>query len=87
MLGAEVVLRGKSGAADLFSVSARLALPGRDLQGNATHANPYGAVHELVGKLARRARKRKTRFVKAFRQPAKTRAKLWLEGNAFLFAP
>jgi putative sigma-54 modulation protein len=71
MIQADVVLRGKGGAAQSFSVSARVALPGRDLQANATHANLYGAVHELIERLARLARKRKTRFVSAFRRPAK----------------
>src|ERR1044072_1810412 len=68
MIGAEVVLRGKRGAAQLFSVSARVALPGRDLQANAAHANLYGAVYQLADRLARLARKRKTRFVSGFRR-------------------
>ena len=68
MIGADVVLRGKDGAAQLFSVSARIALPGRDLQANATHANLYGAVNQLAERLARLARKRKTRFSTALRR-------------------
>ena len=75
MLGAEVVLRGQRGAAKLFSVSARVALPGRDLQGNAIHADPYGAIDKLVARLARIARKRKTRLISAFRRPGKKQRK------------
>ncbi len=76
MVGAEIVLRGKRGAASLFSASARVALPGRDLQGNATHASLYGAIDQLVSRLARLARKRKTRMISAFRRPGKKRQRL-----------
>jgi ribosomal subunit interface protein len=86
MLGAEMALRGKSGAAHLFSVSARVSLPGRDLQGNATHRNLYGAINQLVARLARLARKRKTRLVRAFRRPAKKRVKPWPARNALVFS-
>ena len=68
IVAAEVVLRGKSGATHLFSVSARLAFPGRDVHGNASHSNPYGAVNQLVTRLARLSRKRKTRLGKLFRR-------------------
>lgn len=84
MLAAEVVLRGKRGAAHLFSASARVALPGRDLQGNATHQSLHGAIDQLVSRLARLARKRKTRLISAFRRPTK-KLKPW--SGAFLFAP
>lgn len=67
IVAAEVVLRGKSGVKHLFSVSARLAFPGRDVHGNASHSNPYGAVNQLVARLARLSRKRKTRLGKLFR--------------------
>jgi ribosome hibernation promoting factor len=68
MLSAEVVLREKSGANGVFSVSARLALPGRDVHGNATHENFYAAINRLVARLARLSRKRKTRFEKRKRR-------------------
>src|SRR4029434_9120894 len=68
MLAAEIILRGKSGAPDLFSLSARLALPGRDVQGNAVHENLYAAIDQLVAKLARLSRKRKTRLAKKFKR-------------------
>ncbi len=71
LVSAEVVLRGKSGAAHLFSVSARLAFPGRDVHGNASDTDPYGAVNRLVARLARLSRKRKTRLGKLFRRPAR----------------
>ena len=61
ILAADVVLRGKAGSAHHFSVGARLALPGHDIQGNASHANLYTAIGTLVARLARLARKRKTR--------------------------
>jgi len=64
ILSAEVVLREKSGASGLFSVSARLALPGRDVHGNAVHMNFYAAINQLVARLARLSRKRKTRYEK-----------------------
>jgi putative sigma-54 modulation protein len=73
IIGAEIVLRGKSGAAHLFSVSARLALPGRDVQANATHPDIYGAVNQLVARLARLSRKRKTRLGNLFRRSGKKR--------------
>jgi ribosome hibernation promoting factor len=75
IVAAEVVLRGRSGAAHLFSVSARLAFPGRDVHGNATHSDPYGAVNQLVARLARLARKRKTRLARLFRRSAPKRMK------------
>jgi ribosomal subunit interface protein len=68
VLSAEVVLREKAGASGLFSVSARLALPGRDVQGNAVHMNFYAAINQLVARLARLSRKRKTRFDKRKRR-------------------
>lgn len=73
IVGAEVVLRGKSGAADLFSVSGRLALPGRDVQANAIHADIYGAINQLAARLARLSRKRKTRLGNLFRRPGRKR--------------
>jgi ribosomal subunit interface protein len=75
ILAAEIVLRGKSGAAHLFSVSARLALPGRDVQGNARHGNLYSAIDQLVSRLGRLSRKRKTRLENASRRPGKKRVK------------
>ena len=71
ILGAEVILRRTSGADHPFSVSARLALPGRDLYGTAVHGNPYRAINELVARLARLSRKRKTRLANRSRRPGK----------------
>jgi len=68
ILSAEVVLREKSGANGLFSVSARLALPGRSVHGIAVHENFYAAINQLVARLARLSRKRKTRFEKRIRR-------------------
>jgi len=68
ILSAEVVLREKSGANGLFSVRARLALPGRDVHGNAVHENFYAAINQLVARLARLSRKRKTRFERGIRR-------------------
>src|SRR5690242_4369437 len=73
ILSAEVVLREKAGASGLFSVSARLALPGRDVQGNAVHMNFYAAINQLVARLARLSRKRKTRFEKRKRRAGRFR--------------
>jgi ribosomal subunit interface protein len=68
ILSAEVVLREKSGGNGVFSVSARLALPGRDVHANAVHVNFYAAINQLVARLARLSRKRKTRFEKRKRR-------------------
>lgn len=73
ILSAEVVLREKSGANGLFSVSARLALPGRDVHGNAVHKNFYAAINQLVARLARLSRKRKTQFEKRTRRAGRLR--------------
>ena len=72
ILSAEIVLREKPGANGLFHVSARLALPGRDVHGNAVHENFYTAINKLVARLARLSRKRKTRFEKRKRRAAPT---------------
>jgi putative sigma-54 modulation protein len=87
ILSAEVVLRGPTGAAQLCSVSARLALPGRDVQANATHANLFGAVEKLVSRLARLSRKRKTRLAKTFRRPGRQRIKRAPGVSGLLLAP
>ena len=73
ILAADVVVRGKSGAAHRFSVSARLALPGQDIQGNAANANLYTAIGQLVARLGRLSRKRKTRFARVLKRPARSR--------------
>ena len=73
-LAAEIVLRRHGGAAPRFSASARLALPGRDIHGRAIHGNLYVAIGKLVAKLARLARKRKTRLAKAFNHPGRDEA-------------
>lgn len=67
-LSADVVLRRHHGTSrgKLYSASARLALPGRDLHASATHADLYSAVVKLVARLARLSRKRKTRLAKSF---------------------
>jgi ribosomal subunit interface protein len=65
-IGADIVLRRHHGtsAGKLFSASARVAMPGRDIHGSAAHADLYSAVVKLVGRLARRSRKRKTRLAR-----------------------
>jgi len=73
VLSAEVVLREKAGANGLFSVSARLALPGRDVHANSVHENFYAAINQLVARLARLSRKRKTRFEKRKRRAGRLR--------------
>jgi ribosomal subunit interface protein len=89
MLAAEIILRGKPGAPYPFSLSARLALPGRDIQGNAVHENLYTAIDQLVAKLARLSRKRKTRLAKQFKRarpyPAADSTVQWPPRD--LFAP
>lgn len=70
-LGAEIVLRRHNGATTRFSASARIALPGRDIHGRAVHGNLYVAIGKLVAKLARLARKRKTRLAKSFNHPGR----------------
>jgi ribosomal subunit interface protein len=65
-LAADVVLSRQGGVKERFSASARLALPGRDIYGHAVAANLYAAIGKLVARLARLARKRKTRLAKTF---------------------
>ena len=86
LLSAEVVLRGPSGAPHLFSVSARLALPGRDVQANAAHANVYGAINKLVARLGRLSRKRKTRLTRTPRELEKKRTKQLPDQSSLLYA-
>jgi ribosome hibernation promoting factor len=64
---ADIVLRRHHGTAEgkRFSASARLALPGRDIHASAEHSDLYTAIVNLVAKLTRRSRERKTRFAKA----------------------
>ena len=71
-LAADVVLRRHGGAKERFSASARLALPGRDIHGRAVAGNLYTAIGKLVVKLARLARKRKTRLAKTFEHPGQS---------------
>jgi ribosomal subunit interface protein len=73
-LGVELVLRGASDAPHLFSVTARVALPGPDLHGSASHHNIRHAITDLVARLARAARKRKTRLSKGRRGQARRSA-------------
>lgn len=70
VLAADLVLRRHHGKANgkQFSASARLALPGRDIHGSATHADLYSAIVELVATLVRRSRKRNTRLAKTYTQ-------------------
>lgn len=72
-LAADVVLRRHSGAKERFSASARLALPGRDIHGRAVASNLYAAIGKLVARLARLARKRKTRLAKTFKHPGRSK--------------
>ena len=71
-LAADVVLRRHSGAKERFSASARLALPGRDIYGRGVATNLYAAIGKLVARLARLARKRKTRLSKTFEHPGRS---------------
>jgi ribosomal subunit interface protein len=79
-VSADVVLRRRSGVVTYFSASARVALPGRDIHGHATSENLYTAIGKLVARLARLARKRKTRFAKTFKRSARTRPGAQTEG-------
>jgi ribosomal subunit interface protein len=71
-LGADVVLRRHGGAKERFSASARLALPGHDIHGRAVASNLYTAIGKLVARLARLARKRKTRLAKTYEHPGRS---------------
>ena len=64
VLATEVVLRREDGVWDRFSASARVALAGHDIHATATAGDLYTAIVKLVARLARRSRKRKTRFEK-----------------------
>ena len=75
-LAADVVLRRHGGAKKQFSASARLALPGRDIHGRAVAGNLYTAIGKLVVRLARLARKRKTRLGRTFDHPGRSETPL-----------
>jgi putative sigma-54 modulation protein len=72
-LAAEIVLRRDGPAAVGFSAIARLSLPGRDIHARGNDRNIYSAIHQLVSKLARLLRKRKTRLSR--KHPIASRAK------------
>ena len=67
VLAADIVLRRNHDSLDgkRFSASGRLSVAGRDIHATATHADLYTAIVKLVARLARRSRKRKTRFEKS----------------------
>ena len=71
-LAADVVLRRHGGVKERFSASARLALPAHDIHGRAVASNLYAAIGKLVARLARLARKRKTRLAKTFEHPGRS---------------
>jgi ribosomal subunit interface protein len=75
VIAAEVVVLGRAGAAKAYSVSARLALPGKDVNGTASHPNLYSAIIILVARLARLSRKRKTRLFNALHRWDKKRSR------------
>ena len=67
VLAVEIVLRRNPGpGSERFSVSARLALPGRDVHSRASTPDLYVAVGIVAARLARRLRKRKTRLAKTY---------------------
>jgi ribosomal subunit interface protein len=68
-VAADIVLRRQHGTSSgpRFSVSARLAVPGRDIHASATHADLHPAVVKLVAMIARRSRKRKARLARTYR--------------------
>ena len=72
-VSADIVLRRHGGAKMRFSASARVALPGRDVHGRAVDADLYLAIGQLVTKLARRLRKRKTHLGRALERVARQR--------------
>lgn len=82
-LAADVVLRRHSGAKERFSASARLALPGRDIYGRAVATDLYAAVGKLVARLARLARKRKTRLSKTFEHPGRNEISTEVGGTSY----
>ena len=66
-LAVEIVLRhNPSTGAERFAVSARLALPGRDVHGSAAGPDIYTAIGKVAARLARLSRKRKTRLMKSY---------------------
>jgi len=61
---ADIVLARDGGVnpARRFTVSVRVAVPGQDVHASETGPNLYAAIDRVRSKLARRLRKRKTRF-------------------------
>ena len=67
ILSIEIVLRRNPNPGnERFAVSARLALPGRDVHGRASTPDLYTAVGMAAARLSRRLRKRKTRLSRTF---------------------
>lgn len=83
VLAIEIVLRrNPSPRSERFSVSARVALPGRDVHSHASSPDLYVAVGIVAARLARRLRKRKTRLAKTYNE----RSALRNAGTGFLAA-
>ena len=84
MYSRDIVLTqdGSVNPAKRFTVSVRLAVPGQDVQASQTGADLYAAIDRVQSKLARRLRKRKTRFAVRRQKLQRT-----LERAAFSGAP
>ena len=81
---ADIVLTrdGSVNPAKRFTVRVRLAVPGNDVRASETGADLYAAIDRVQSKLARRLRKRKTRFAVRRQKFQRT-----LEGLRFSGAP
>ena len=86
---ADIVLTqdGSVNLAKRFTVSVRLAVPGNDVRASETGADLYAAIDRVQRKLARRLRKRKTRFAVRRQKLQRTLERLRFSGGPRLGEP
>lgn len=86
---ADIILTrdGSVNPAKRFTVSVRLAVPGNDVRASETGADLYAAIDRVQSKLARRLRKRKTRFAVRRQKFQRTLERLRFSGAPGLGEP
>lgn len=80
-LTAEIVLRRDGRASARFSAVARVSLPGRDIHARANAADIHDAIRQLVSKLGRQSRKRKTRRAKTITRTRNSRSSAFIDNG------
>jgi putative sigma-54 modulation protein len=82
MQSADVILAQNASVnpAKRFTITVRLAVPGKDIHASETAGDLYAAIDVVQNKLARRLRKRKTRFESARRKLQRMFERLRMSG-------